>query len=147
MKEIGEKLKTTRENTGLSIEEVSEDIKIEVNKIEAIEQGIKDIFKDIYELKDYISIYSKYLNLDVEDILKEFDEFVFDYTCKITVGELNNNCVEEKKVISPYTKEVKKQNKKIWLLVLIFILLVGAVVGYIIIKNKDDNNTNFVYLN
>jgi len=147
LKEIGEKLKTTRENTGLSIEEVSEDIKIEVNKIEAIEQGIKDIFKDIYELKDYISIYSKYLNLDVEDILKEFDEFVFDYTCKITVGELNNNCVEEKKVISPYTKEVKKQNKKIWLLVLIFILLVGAVVGYIIIKNKDDNNTNFVYLN
>jgi cytoskeletal protein RodZ len=147
LKEIGEKLKTTRENTGLSIEEVSEDIKIEVNKIEAIEQGIKDIFKDIYELKDYISIYSKYLNLDVEDILKEFDEFVFDYTCKITVGELNNNCVEEKKVISPYTKEVKKQNKKIWLLVLIFILLVGVVVGYIIIKNKDDNNTNFVYLN
>lgn len=147
MKEIGEKLKTTREKTGLSIEEVSEDIKIEVNKIEAIEQGIKDIFKDIYELKDYISIYSKYLNLDVEDILKEFDEFVFDYTCKITVGKLNNNCVEEKKVISPYTKEVKKQNKKIWLLVLIFILLVGAVVGYIIIKNKDDNNTNFVYLN
>jgi len=147
LKEIGEKLKTTRENTGLSIEEVSEDIKIEVNKIEAIEQGIKDIFKDIYELKDYISIYSKYLNLDVEDILKEFDEFVFDYTCKITVGELSNNCVEEKKVISPYTKEVKKQNKKIWLLVLIFILLVGAVVGYIIIKNKDDNNTNFVYLN
>lgn len=146
MKEIGEKLKTTRESTGLSIEEVSEDIKIEVNKIEAIEQGIKDNFKDIYELKDYINIYSKYLNLDVEDILKEFDEFVFDYTSKIPVGEINNNEIP-REIISPYTKEVKKQNKRIWLLILAIILLSGAIIGYVILTNKNEDNKNIVYIN
>lgn len=147
MKEIGEKLKTSRENTGLSIEEVSEDLKIEVDKIDAIEQGIKEIFKDIYELKDYISIYSKYLNLDVDEILKEFDEFLFDYTSKIPVEEISNLNLEENKIKSPYTKEVKKKNKKIWIIILILVVLSGLVASYVVLKNKNNNSVSYAYYN
>lgn len=51
MKVIGEKLKTSREEKGLSLEEVSEDLKIKVEDLKNIELGNKDSFQDIYFLK------------------------------------------------------------------------------------------------
>ena len=54
MKVIGEKLKTSREEKGLSLEEVSEDLKIKVEDLKNIELGNKDSFQDIYFLKKAI---------------------------------------------------------------------------------------------
>ena len=48
MKDIGEKLKASREESGLSLEEVSEDLRISVSDIKNIEQGNKDAFLDNY---------------------------------------------------------------------------------------------------
>ena len=42
MKEIGVVLKEARENTGLSLEEVSSDLKLRPSQIENIESGISD---------------------------------------------------------------------------------------------------------
>jgi cytoskeletal protein RodZ len=148
LKEIGEKLKSTREAAGLTVEEVSEDLKVDVSKIKLIEEGITETCKDIYEIKDYISIYAKYLNLNVEDIMKEFNEFVFDYTCKIPMSDLEKQTTEDKpKIVSPYTKEIKKQKKKTWILLVVLIILIGSVIGYVVFKDKLQNNTNISYLN
>ena len=66
MKEIGEKLKETRESMGISIEEAAEDLKLRPSQLTNIEEGNRDAFKDIFYLKYFIRDYSKYLGLDYE---------------------------------------------------------------------------------
>ena len=81
LKEIGENLKEARENMGITIEEVASDLKLSVKQIENIEQGNLDAFKDIFYLKYFIRDYSKYLGLNYEDMIDEFNEYLFDYNC------------------------------------------------------------------
>ena len=53
MKEIGERLKETRESIGISIEEAAEDLKMRPSQIENIEAGNMEAFKDVFYLKYY----------------------------------------------------------------------------------------------
>ena len=114
MKEIGEKLKETRENMGISIEEAAEDLKIRPAQLENIEEGNKEAFKDVFYLKFFIRDYAKYLGLDYEEMVEEFNEFLFDYTSKISLEDIkkaNEKTKKQvKKIASPYTLE-KKQRK------------------------------------
>lgn len=55
MKEIGEKLKETRESMGISIEEAAEDLKLRPSQLTNIEEGNRDAFKDIFYLKIFHS--------------------------------------------------------------------------------------------
>ena len=50
MIEVGENLKTAREISGVTIDEVSTDIGIPVILLEQIEEGNMGSFKDIFEL-------------------------------------------------------------------------------------------------
>ena len=54
MKNIGLKLKDKREENGLSIEEVAEDLKMRPSQILSIEEGKTEDFKDVFYLK-YLS--------------------------------------------------------------------------------------------
>ena len=63
MKEIGDKLKETRESMGISLEEAAEDLKLRPSQIENIEAGNIEAFKDVFYLKYFIRDYSKYLGL------------------------------------------------------------------------------------
>ena len=83
MKNIGLKLKEKRIQNGLSIDEVAEDLKLRPSQIESIEEGRKDDFKDIFYLKYFIRDYAKYLGLDSDKMLDEFNEYLFDETSKI----------------------------------------------------------------
>ncbi len=77
MKEIGEKLRETREGMGISIEEAAEDLKLRPSHIENIEDGNIEAFKDIFFLKYFIRDYAKYLGLNYEDMVDEFNEYIF----------------------------------------------------------------------
>ena len=79
---IGNSLKEAREKTGVSLEEASADIQIKSVIVENIEEGNIGSFKDIFELKDYLYTYAKYLGLDENKILDEFNEYMFEYTSK-----------------------------------------------------------------
>lgn len=113
MKEIGEKLKEARENMGISIDEVSSDLNVPNNQIENIESGNMEVFKDIFYLKYFIRDYAKYLGLNKEDLVDEFNEYLFDYTSKLSLAEIKKAQKEEKKdkiekkIKSPYTVERK----------------------------------------
>ena len=113
MKEIGEKLKEARENMGISIEEVSSDLNVNIKQIENIESGNMEAFKDIFYLKYFIRDYAKYLGLNKEDLVDEFNEYLFDYTSKLSLDEIKKAQREEKKdkiekkIKSPYTIERK----------------------------------------
>ena len=61
MKELGNYLKTARIKNGVSLTEVSEDLDLSTALLENIESGNVRAFKDVYELKEYIKRYAKYL--------------------------------------------------------------------------------------
>lgn len=142
MKNIGLKLKDKREENGLSIEEVAEDLKMRPSQISSIEEGKTEDFKDVFYLKYFIRDYAKYLGLDSERILDEFNEYLFDMTSKIPI-ELIKEAKKDKNVnndtISPYTKESSKIKvpKIIIGLAAIAILI---VVGYFIVSNYKGND-------
>ena len=138
MDEIGSTLKSTRESSGVSIEEASKDVNIKVEILQNIEDGKIGCFKDIYVLKDYIKNYAKYLGLDPDKLIDEFNDYMFEYTSKIPVKEIEQLIKEkekeenkEEKVISPYTMDVKKHKSKIYIIIyLIMIMLVLCIITW-----------------
>jgi len=143
MKDIGLKLKEKREENGVSIEEVAEDLKMRPSQIESLENGRREDFKDVMSLKYFIRDYAKYLGLDGEKIMDEFNEFLFDFTSKIPVGEIEK-AKEEKKnkkeITSPYTNMSQKKNNTRILILSIVIVLVLVVVGYLVVSEIHKNN-------
>ena len=150
MKEIGLKLKEKREENGVSIEEAAEDLKMRPSQIISLEEGKKEDFKDILSLKYFIRDYAKYLGLDGEKILDEFNEFLFDFTSKIPLAEIEKakeNKSNTKKISSPYTKVKKKNQQQKMLIISILIVICIIVIGYVIASSihksdfQDDNVT------
>ena len=131
MNEIGELLKTTRESSGISVKEASKDLDIKDIILENIESGKIGAFKDIFELKSYIVNYARYLGLDENEIVNDFNEYLFEYTSKIPVKEIEKYAEEQakeekekQKVISPYTKENSKGQKYFALIYVLILFLV-----------------------
>ena len=152
MKNIGIKLKEKREENGLSIEEVAEDLKMRPTQIESIEEGKREDFKDIFYLKYFIRDYAKYLGMDSEKLLDEFNEYLFDETSKIPVDLIEKAKKEKKgiseKLKSPYTREAKRKLKTSHIIIGIFALIVIIIVGYIIAsshKGNDFSDNNITY--
>jgi len=152
MKEIGEKLKETRESMGISIDEAAQDLKLKPSQLINIEEGNKEAFKDIFYLKYFIRDYSKYLGLDYEAMVEDFNEFVFDYTSKISIEDIkkaNNKNKEKnkvKKIASPYTIDNESKNKVsktvIISLVVLLIIVVLSCIMFFVIDNDDSKNIN-----
>ncbi len=74
MREIGQKLKETREKRNLSIQDVSVAIKINSKTLQAIEEGDVDQLPAKPFLRGFVQTYSKYLDLNVDDIMRIFME-------------------------------------------------------------------------
>ncbi len=151
MKNIGIKLKTKREENGLSVDEVAEDLKMRPSQITSIEEGKLEDFKDVFYLKYFIRDYAKYLGLDGEKILDEFNEYLFDITSKIPVNlieQAKKEKEESNKVSSPYTKEGKSKIKIPKLVIIIAAAAILLIVGYILITNSgnsDFQSNNITY--
>lgn len=153
MEEIGNLFLLTREAAGVSLEEVSEDLDIEQAILENIEDGKTGAFSDVFVLKDYIYNYAKYLGLDADKIIDEFNEFIFEATSKIPVKEIEKqvneiNKNESKKIHSPYTKKDTKKQTRIYtiieiLLVLLIILAVYWSIKQVTIYNKSAKTMSY----
>lgn len=146
MKEIGKHLKEKREENGVSIDEVAEDLNIDEDAIENMEEGNIRAFKDMYTLKELVKDYSKYLGMDVNDIVEEFNDFLFEHTSKISLEDLEEvkNKVQEvnqKKAVSPYTQipKPKKDYKQILKPLLFFVGIILILVILIMILKKEDS--------
>ena len=111
---------------------MANDLKLKPNQVESIEIGDKESFKDVSDIKNIIMEYSKYLGLDGEELVDEFNEYMFDCTSKISVGSIKEAENREKVVSSPYT--VKKSNKKLYIfgafcvLVIIFVIIMCLMI-------------------
>lgn len=154
MDSIGSLLKETRESSGVSIEEASEDLSIGSQFLLNIEEGRIGCFKDIFTLKDYINNYAKYLGLDSEKIIDEFNEYMFEYTSKIPVKAIEKQAKKEareesNKIASPYTKKTHKYSKSYYIAiyVVIFVLVILAIlwsIKQITIDNVITNEISYV---
>lgn len=137
LKEIGEYLKSCRRSNGVSINEASEDLNINPSLLEAVESGNSKAFKDIFELKEMIRTYAKYLGLDVEKMLDEFNDFIFEKTSKISLEDIKNAREHDEtsnRISSPYTK-IKHTRYDIAPIVLIVaILLFISLIVYLVLK-------------
>lgn len=137
MNEIGEELQFARESSGVSLAEACKDLNIKVEILENIEDGRTGAFKDIFELKENISTYAKYLGLDDKVLIDKFNDYMFEYTSKIPIKQIEKTIElrikEEKKedlVASPYTKKAKKYNQWVYIgiYLVIFLLILVIVV-------------------
>jgi len=154
LKEIGEKLREERLSIGISIEEAAEDLKMRPIQIENIEEGNMSAFQDIFYLKYFIRDYSKYLGLKYEDIVDEFNEFLFDYTSKISLDDIkeaqkkSNEKEKTKKITSPYTLERRNRIDVTPIVVYILIIILVVVGVYMYLKSEqDDFNNNSIVIN
>lgn len=161
MKEIGQKLKETRENIGISIEEAAEDLKTRPSQIENMEAGNMDAFKDVFYLKYFIRDYAKYLGLDYEDMVDEFNEYLFDFTSKISVDDIKNarkktlkeDREKEERIMSPYTLDRKgKFFMPIWMIIVLVIVLILIIIlvvfkpfsGSDVKRSSNNEQTNII---
>ena len=151
MKEIGELLKDTREKNGVSIEEAASDLNYKQSQLESVENGDYKAFKDIFLLKCIIADYSKYLGLDSEEIIDEFNEYVFESTSKIPIDDIEkaSRKKEDDKIMSPYTKQEKEKSKLPIILGIILVILIIAFIAVTIYnnsKNPQGDNLKVSYL-
>ena len=138
MKELGAYLRQARIDNGVSLDEAADDNNLSAAELENIERGNIRAFKDVYKLKGYIKSYAKYLGLDYEKVVDEFNDFLFEHTSKISLDDIKKARSqfeeEEKKIKSPYTKEYKeKKDYRPILYVFLFVVLVAVVVYFIFV--------------
>lgn len=147
MKELGEYLKRTRISNGVSLTEACEDLDFSTTQLENIESGNVRAFKDVYELRDSVKNYAKYLGLDADKVVDEFNGFLFQHTSRISLEDIRaaqkkkEELLEEKRVKSPYTIE-HKERISLWpvisiLLAIVFITLIVLVIVSNINKHED----------
>ena len=156
MKEIGEFLKHARIDNGVSLDEASDDLNLSKDYLENLEEGNVRAFKDVYSLKESVREYSKYLGLDPDKVMDEFNDFMFEHTSKISLEDImearklaKEKENEKPKIISPYTKPIKKKInfnkigfKKISIIVGIIISIILAIFIFGFLNNKEEKITS-----
>ena len=143
MKELGEKLRLSRIGIGISIDEVANDLGIDKVLLDNLENGNSKAFKDIVSLKETIVSYAKYLGLDQDSLLDDFNDFVFSSTSKISTEDIKEATKKtkekeknNKKVKSPYTIEKKKDNGTTILIVSAVLMVMILAILYFVIRTK-----------
>lgn len=155
MKDIGNIFKEKREEIGVKLEEAASDLDITVAQLENLEDGNINAFKDIFFLKELIKKYATYLNVDGEKMIEEFNDFVFDFTSRIPVEEIEQKVKEiekineketRKRISSPYTrKKVRKAKMKlVYFFSILTIILVSAtlILLNVFLSSKKELNYN-----
>ena len=157
MKEIGQSFKEARETIGISKDEVIKDLNITESQLDNLEDGNINAFKDVFFLKETVKKYAKYLNLDEDEIMDNFNDFMFNYTSRIPVEDILEQTRELKeleklkddnKIVSPYTRKRKESNFKYIVIytvaVIVLIILVVLIVKYV--TDKQIETLNYINL-
>jgi len=148
--EVGDTLKNSREVSGVTLEEVSADLDIPVILLEQIEDGNMGAFKDVFELKEYIRKYSKYIGLDPDEIIDIFNGDMFERTSKIPMDKIEEavkeSMVEEEKeerVASPYTKAIPKIKTTPYIIALVISIII-MIIAFVWSITAISNTTGFI---
>ena len=72
LKKLAEELKNSREETEITLQEISSKTRIDLKFLEAIEKGEFEIMPEVY-IRAFIKEYAAQIQLDPEEILKKYD--------------------------------------------------------------------------
>jgi cytoskeletal protein RodZ len=138
LKDIGAKLKEARESVDISIEEAANDLKVSESQVENIEAGNLEAFQDIFYLKYFIRDYAKYLGLKYDELVDEFNEYLFDYTSKISVDEIEEakkrELEKEDKIKSPYTIDYYSRGNYLKYFLIGLAIIIIIVILYFVLR-------------
>ena len=143
MKELGDYLRKVRISNGVSITEACEDLNFSTSQLENIEMGNVKAFKDVYELRNYVNNYAKYLGLDADTIVDEFNGFLFQHTSKISLDDIReaqnkkDELMNDKKIKSPYTLEYKEKVSLWPVFYITLIVFFLSLIIYLILSNMN----------
>lgn len=121
---VGDILKQTRERLELSLEQVSEDIRVRRVYLEAIEEGLYERLPGTAYAVGFVRNYAKYLGLDASRIVEQFRA---ESSAQQPDVELE----------MPIVVESGSLPKKF--IVIIGVLLAAATVGYYLYSQRGDN--------
>lgn len=119
MSNPGEILKEERIKKGLSLKEVSDKIKISANFLDAIENNNLHYLPRGFFTRNFIKTYARFLGLNEEEILREF------------------NLVKESEEIKESGEEKIKKNPL--LIILSIFLGILIIIGILILSSKKDH--------
>ncbi len=138
MKDIGAKLKEARESIDISVEEAASDLKVSKSQIANMEAGNLEAFQDIFYLKYFIRDYAKYLGLNYDELVDEFNEYLFDYTSKISLTDIEKATKKEEekedKIKSPYTIDYYRKTSHLKIIFLFLFLIIITTVLILVFK-------------
>ncbi|NLC54369.1 MAG: hypothetical protein GX769_00625 [Erysipelothrix sp.] len=153
MKEIGMFLKENRIKQALTIKDIADKTKMNINIIKNIEAGNVSYFEnDLTYLRYYVRSYSNAVNVDFDSLEKELDKASIDYTQSMAILEkekmktLNENIkVKRQQFSQPPSKGGfrKTRGSVDWTLVSL-ITIVALIAGFLIysiainLVNKDN---------
>ena len=106
----------------------------------------------------FIKNYSKYLGLDYDEMVEEFNEYLFDFTSKISIEDIKKAEKEQRKkekklktvkISSPYTVEKQQQKQIPKFLIIGGIALVVIIIIYVVVlllTNDEEEVSNTIVM-
>ncbi|OGF50108.1 MAG: hypothetical protein A2231_10405 [Candidatus Firestonebacteria bacterium RIFOXYA2_FULL_40_8] len=141
--DIGPRLLKEREYKGLSKEKVSDDLKIQVRFIDALEKGNFDIIPGEAYVKAFIKTYGDYLGLDGRALLDEYKNWKKPVATVPVDIFIHHQKIRDKRKRIPVKFEITPEIKVFTLAVLIFIffiMMIFAVKSCVNSKSKNDSS-------
>jgi cytoskeletal protein RodZ len=116
MTSLGEQLRIARRAKSKSLEDVSNDTNISKRYLEALEEDNYDIFPSQVYVRGFLSIYSKYVGLDPEAVVEQYNKL-------ITFNKLLDKEISERAAHRRGTRRIIPKRLFLLLIALLFIIL------------------------
>ena len=135
-----ERLKKKREALDKSLDEISDEIKIDTKFLEALEEGNFDVLPNTY-IRLFLKTYAGELKLDIENILDEYDAYCEEHNIEAKEEEeIERETEEESKLnIEPTTKKKNISTIIITILALVFLIFLLKQIFNEDNKSKNDD--------
>ncbi|MCF7886366.1 MAG: helix-turn-helix domain-containing protein [Candidatus Marinimicrobia bacterium] len=134
------KIKAKRQALGYSLEQISENTKINIKYLRAIEEGDFSILPQTY-IKLFLKSYAEELNLDASKILEEFERYKFtEGLGGDKTGDVENETKKVNKLsISPGGN--KKNLATIIIIIVIFFIIIFTLKKVLDTSSKEKDNS------
>lgn len=129
MSELGQELRSLREQKGLTMSDVAERLKLPVRQIEALENGLYENLPEPVFIRGFLRSYGRFLDMDEAELSRRLEWITPNEMYRHDFNSTNLN----------YTNTRIKKGFPKWIWVLILLAGVGAAVYFWQEKSNSEN--------
>lgn len=129
MAELGQELRSLREQKGLTMSDVAERLKLPVRQIEALENGLYENLPEPVFIRGFLRSYGRFLDMDEAELSRRLELITPNEMYRHDFHSANLN----------YTNTRIKKGFPKWILVLLLLAGVGAAVYFWQEKSNSEN--------